>query len=127
MSAPHVKAARARDRALRVVRTAGWAVGLASAGLTAGLSVVAAQAFKGHDGKTKVTTAPAPVRRLVRPEHVSVPPPQRVPAISGAPAPITPPAQPPAATPPVDQSAPAPVPAPAPQQAAPPAAVSGGS
>ena len=127
MSAPAAKAVRARDRALRAVRAAGWAVGLGAAGLTAGLSVVAAQAFKGHDGKVKVAKTPAPVRRVVRPARVPVPPPQPVPAIAGVPAPVAPPPQAPAAAaPPVDQSA-QPAPAPVPEQAPAPAAVSGGS
>ena len=112
---------RARDRALRMVRGAAWSVGVGAAGLTALFSVVAAHAFKGHSGKTKAVAAVRPARQLQR---VSVPPPQHVPAISGAPA-LAPPAQPPAAAP-SQQSAPAPQPAPVPQPAPAPQ-VSGGS
>ena len=122
MPAPPAKAVRARDRAVRAVRATGWAAGLGAAGLTAGLSVVAAQAFKGHDGRVRTPRAPVAVRRVVQPRRVRVPPPEPVPAIAGAPAPIAPPAEAPtAAAPPAEQSAPAPEQAPAP------AAVSGGS
>jgi hypothetical protein len=103
--------AASRDRALRRVRLAAWGVGLGAAALTGGLSVVAANAFKGHDGKARVTAA---VARSVRAgAHVSVPPPQRVPPIAGQPAPLQPPPQPPAAA--------------VPQEQAPAPAVSGGS
>ena len=91
-----------RDRDLRRVRGAAWAAGAAAAALAAGLSVAAAQAFKGHDG-TATPSAPAPIR---------VPPAQDVPAIAGDPQPL----QAPTAAPTV-----------APPQPAPEAETSGGS
>ena len=100
--------ARARDALLRRTRGAMVAVSAAAVALSGMLSVVAAQAFKGHQADAATPTAGAPARR-----HVNVPAPDRIPAIAGDPAPLQPPAQPPAA------AAPAP-PAPAPQ-------VSGGS
>jgi hypothetical protein len=110
----------ARDRALRRVRFTAWGVAAGAAGLTVGLSAVAAHAFKGHQ-RSASPPAPSPAapraQRATRPAHrVHVPGPQAVPSIAGAPAPLQPPAQPPSAAP-----APAPAdPAPAPQ-------VSGGS
>jgi hypothetical protein len=90
----------ARDRSVRTVRLVAWVTGLGAAGLTAALSVVAAHAFKGHDGQAKA----ASLVRIARPAaRLKVPPPQNVPAISGAPAPLQPPAQPPAAAPPAEQ------------------------
>jgi hypothetical protein len=115
--------AASRDRALRRVRLAAWGVGVGAAALTGGLSVVAAHAFKGHNGKARVTTAVARSTRAVT--HVKVPPPERVPAIAGQPAPLQPPAQPPAqqsAQPPTQQP-----PAAVPQEQAPAPPVSGGS
>jgi hypothetical protein len=103
--------AASRDRALRRLRVAAWGVGLGAAALTGGLSVVAAHAFKGHDGKARVTAAVARSARTGA--RVSVPAPQRVPAIAGQPAPLQPPPQPPAAA--------------VPQEQAPAPAVSGGS
>jgi hypothetical protein len=94
-----------RDRALRRVRLAAWGVGVGAAALTGGLSVVAAHAFKGHDGKVRAATAVA--RRARAAARVTVPPPQRIPAIAGQPAPLQPPPQPPAAAVP-QQQAPAP-------------------
>jgi hypothetical protein len=107
--------AASRDRALRRVRLAAWGVGVGAAALTGGLSVVAAHAFKGHNGKARVTAAVARSPRAVK--HVKVPPPERVPAIAGQPAPLQPPAQPPAQQPP----------AAVPQEQAPAPPVSGGS
>jgi hypothetical protein len=104
-----------RDRSVRTVRIVAWASGLGAAGLTAALSVVAAHAFKGHDGKAKSASPVRSARPLAR---VTVPPPQDVPAISGAPAPLQPPAQPPAAAPPPTEQPPA---------QSPPAETSGGS
>jgi hypothetical protein len=98
-----------RDRALRRVRAATWAVGLAAAGLTGAFSAAAAHAFKGHSGKA--AAAPAPTRHSVR---VTVPPPQHVPPIGSQAKQEQP--QPPASPP---QSAPSPS---APPQAAPPQA-----
>jgi hypothetical protein len=86
-----------RDRAVRRVRVLAWGVAAATAGLSAGLSVVAAHAFKGHDGRVK-TTAALPSARAVR-----VPRAQHVPAIDGAPAPLQPPAAAPTAVPPQPQ------------------------
>jgi hypothetical protein len=111
-----------RDRDLRRLRGAAWALGAGAAVVTGALSVAAAHAFKGHDG-TKRTSAPtpAPVTHAAR---VRVPPPQRVPAIVGEPTPLQPPAQPPAAAtatapqqaaPASQPAAPAPQPAPQPQ------------
>jgi hypothetical protein len=86
---------RRRDVALR--RTRGLVVGVAAAavGLSGLASVVAAQAFKGHQRRA---VAPAPVQRARRP-HVHVPAPERIPPIAGDPAPLQPPAQPPAPAP----------------------------
>ena len=106
-----------RDRAIRRVRSAARLVALAAAGATATLSVVAAHAFKGHDGRKASTTA-KPVRtRTVpaAPKAIEVPPPQQVPAISGAPAPLAAPSTPPASAPPPPPPEPAPAPAPAPE------------
>jgi hypothetical protein len=86
----------ARDRLVRRMRTAGWVVGATAAGATALLSVVAAHAFRGHDGSA--TRAAVPARAPA--SQVSVAPPQHVPAIDGAPAPLQPPPSPPEAVPP---------------------------
>src|SRR5881398_2875 len=67
-----------RDRMLQGVRVARWTAGLGAAGLTAAFSVAAANAFKGHDGRTAVK-APG-VRHATT--HVSVPGPEAVPSIS---------------------------------------------
>lgn len=90
----------ARDRSVRTVRLVAWVTGLGAAALTAALSVVAAHAFKGHDGKAK---AASPVRSARPVARLKVPSPQDVPAISGGAAPLQPPAQPPAAAPPPEQ------------------------
>lgn len=105
-SRPSAERVRTRDVALR--RTRGLVAGVAAAavGVSGLASVVAAQAFKGHTGRAP---APAPLRRA-RTQHAHVPAPERIPSISGDPAPLQPPAQPPAPAP----AAPAPS-APAPQ------------
>ena len=99
---------RTRDVMVRRVRTAGRLIGVLAAGAAAALSAVAAHAFKGHDGHkanaTVVTRRPRPAPR------VSVPPPEHVPAIDNAPAPLAAPAEPPAAAAPVEQAAPPPPP-----------------
>lgn len=110
--------ASGRDRALRRLHRARWAIGAAAAGLTALLSITAADAFRGHTGSGKVVSAPVR-RRAQPPVRVTVPRPQGVPAIVGSPAPLQPPAAPPAAAPPPPAPTPA-APVPAPQ-------VSGGS
>jgi hypothetical protein len=89
-----------RDRAVRRVRVLAWSVAAAAAGLSAGLSLVAAHAFKGHDGRAEATSA-APSRRAAA--RVDVPRAQYVPAIAGAPAPLQPPAAAPTVAPPVPQ------------------------
>jgi hypothetical protein len=89
---------------------AGVAAG--AVGLSGLLSVVAAQAFKGHPQRVGATTMRP---QSVRARRVSVPGPEAVPSIAGEPAPLQPPAQPPAAA-----TQPPPAPAPEPQ-------VSGGS
>jgi hypothetical protein len=81
-----------RDRIVRRVRILALSVAAAAAGLSAGLSVVAAHAFKGHDGTVRTTAA-----------RVRVPPAQHVPAIAGAPAPLQPPAAAPTVAPPQPQ------------------------
>jgi len=102
--------ARARDALLRRTRGSMVAVSAAAIALSGMLSVVAAQAFKGHRADAATPSAGSSTRR-----HVNVPAPDRIPAIAGAPAPLQPPAQPPAS------AAPDPAPSvPAPQ-------VSGGS
>jgi hypothetical protein len=90
----------ARDRSVRTVRVVAWVTGVGAAAVTAGLSVVAAHAFKGHSGEAR---AASPVRDAGPVTRLKVPPPQDVPGISGAPAPLQPPAQPPAAAPPTEQ------------------------
>ena len=72
------------------MRALAWSVAAATAALSAGLSVVAAHAFKGHDG-TAVERHAAGARAA----RVRVPPAQHVPAIAGAPAPLQPPPRPP--------------------------------
>jgi len=84
-----------RDRDLRRLRGAAWAVAAGAGVLAAGLSVAAAHAFKGHDGTAR-SSAAAPAARTAR---VRVPRPQRVPPIAGDPLPLQPPAEPPAPTP----------------------------
>jgi hypothetical protein len=116
-----------RDRAVRRVRNLTWAVAAGTAGLATSLSVVAANAFKGHARNTApgAAAAAAPKHKHKRaPERrVVVPGPQHVPSISGA-APLQPPAEPPStaptpapapATPTPAPATPAPAPAPAPQ------------
>lgn len=109
MSTPRTWTPGGRDRALGRLRVLTWALVLGSAGLAAGLSAVAAHAFKGHDAAGHAVVARRPAPRVV------VPGPQDVPGIAGQPAPLQPPAIPPAT----------PAPQPQPQPAAPP--VSGGS
>jgi hypothetical protein len=102
-----------RDRLLRRVRVARWSVGLGAAGLTAGLSVAAAHAFKGHDGHARAD--PAPRHTSTGHARVTVPAPDNVPSIA-ADGSLQPPEQAPQAAP--QQQA-------APQEQAPP--TSGGS
>jgi hypothetical protein len=107
-----------RDAALRRTRAVIVGVAAAAVGLSGALSAVAAQAFKGHPQRSALSpgvVAKAPDRS--RTPRVSVPGPQRIPAIDGQPAPLEPPAQPPTAT---QDIPPAPAPVPEPQ-------VSGGS
>jgi len=105
-----------RDRSLRRVRRATWGVGAAVAALATGLSVVAAHAFKGHNGASTTTTTapPASHQEPTHHHHVTVPAPQYVPPISATP--LAPPDNPPSAAP---QQQPAPTPAPQPVQPAP--------
>ena len=107
MSAAASPSPSRRDRDLRRLRGAAWAVAAGAGVLAAGLSVAAAHAFKGHDGTAR-SSAVAPAARAA---GVRVPPAQRVPPIAGDPLPLQPPAQ---------------APAPAPEPAAP-AETSGGS
>jgi len=79
---------------VRRVRALAWTVAAATAALSAWLSVVAAHAFKGHDGQVSTTAARSGARA------VDVPRAQHVPAIDGAPAPLEPPAAAPTAVPP---------------------------
>ena len=112
-----------RDRSLRRVRRATLAVGVATVGLATTLSVVAAQAFKGHARQT--AQDPAPVTKRPADRLVAVPAPQHVPPISSSGDSLQPPsappssaAPPPASPPPAPAPAapqPAPAPAPAPQ------------
>jgi hypothetical protein len=103
MPEPSSPSPAGRDRAVRRVRVLAWSVAAATAALSAGLSVVAAHAFKGHDGRVRTTaTAPSP-RAATR---VHVPRAQHVPAIAGAPAPLQPPAAAPTAAPPQPQQPP---------------------
>ena len=97
MPEPSSPSPAGRDRAVRRVRALAWSVAAATAALSAGLSVVAAHAFKGHDGRVK-TTAAAPSPRAAA--RVHVPRAQHVPAIAGAPAPLQPPPAAPTAAPP---------------------------
>src|SRR4051812_23519416 len=99
---------QARDRFVRRTRHVGRLVGIAAAGATALLSVVAAHAFKGHDGR-KARAVAARVHPRAATARPTVPPPDNVPSIFGAAAPIQAPSAPPAA------AAPAPVPQPAPE------------
>jgi hypothetical protein len=102
---------------LRRTRAIVAGVAAAAVGLSGALSVVAAQAFKGHP--QRLAPSPVPVAKAgdsARTPGVSVPRPQPIPSIEGQPAPLQPPEQPPAAT----QTQPAPAPVPEPQ-------VSGGS
>jgi hypothetical protein len=98
---------RARDAALR--RTRGIVAGVAAGAvaLSGLVSVVAAQAFKGHSHRAAAT--PRSTAHRVRAHRNAVPPPDSIPAIAGAPEPLQPPAQPPAAVP---EQAPAPAPEP---------------
>jgi hypothetical protein len=99
----------ARDAALRRTRAAIAGIAAGAVALSGVLSVVAAQAFKGHPQRRAAAAA------RTRDARVRVPGPQSVPAIAGRPAPLRPPAQPPAA------------PAPQPAAPAPDPQVSGGS
>jgi hypothetical protein len=104
MSVPGSSAPHRRDRALRQVRVLRWGIGLGAAGLTAACSVVAANAFKGHDGTSlEAVRTPAHHGRRLR-----VPGPERIPAIGNDPAPLAPPSAPPAAAPSQPPPAPAP-------------------
>lgn len=104
----------ARDRALRRIRTVHRVAGVAVAGATAGLSLLASHAFKGHAGTASAATRPptatatAPAARVA----VRVPPPEAVPAIAGDPAPLQPPPSAPAAVPQPAPQTPPPEPAP---------------
>jgi hypothetical protein len=107
-----------RDAALRRTRVIVAGVAAAAVGLSGALSVVAAQAFKGHPQRS----APSPVPGAKAADRspaprVSVPRPQTIPSIDGQLEPLQPPAQPPAAT---QDTQPVPAPVPEPQ-------VSGGS
>lgn len=119
---------RARDVFVSRARHFGRLIGFAAASATAALSVVAAHAFKGHDGRKARTITATARTRPVRSHGTVVPPPEHVPAISGAPAPLEAPSSPPAAassqaSPPAAAApAPAPVPVPVPAPA-----TSGGS
>jgi hypothetical protein len=107
-----------RDAALRRTRAIVAGVAAAAVGLSGAMSVVAAQAFKGHAQRS--APSPVPVAKAAdrsRADRVPVPRPQRIPSIDGQPAPLQPPAQPPTAT---QDTQPPPVPVPEPQ-------VSGGS
>ncbi|UTI62958.1 hypothetical protein NBH00_16525 [Paraconexibacter antarcticus] len=118
----------ARDRALRRTRTVHRVAGVAVAGATAGLSLLASHAFKGHTGTASAAAATVPPAAAPAPAPAArpataVPPPQAVPPIAGDPAPLEPPPSAPSAAP---QSAPqAAQPAPAPPP--PPPVVTGGS
>jgi hypothetical protein len=100
MPEPSSPSPAGRDRAVRRVRALAWSVAAATAALSAGLSVVAAHAFKGHDGRVKTTAAVPSPRAAAR---VHVPRAQHVPVIAGAPAPLQPPAAAPTAAPPEPQ------------------------
>lgn len=105
--AQSLAAERVRRRDLALRRSRGLVAGVAAAavGLSGLASVVAAQAFRGHQRRAPV---PAPVQRARTP-HVRVPGPDRIPSIAGDPASLQPPAQPPAPAPTVPApSAPAP-------------------
>jgi hypothetical protein len=103
MPEPSSPSPAGRDRAVRRVRVLAWSVAAATAAFSAGLSVVAAHAFKGHDGRVK-TTAAAPSPRAAA--RVHVPRAQHVPAIAGAPAPLRPPPAAPTAAAPQPQPQP---------------------
>lgn len=111
-------ARHARDAALRRTRAVIVGAAAAAVGLSGALSEVAAQAFQGHPQHSEPSRVPATTAAgRAHAPRVSVPRPQRIPAIDGQPAPLQPPAEPPAAT---QDTQPAPAPAPEPQ-------VSGGS
>jgi hypothetical protein len=110
-----------RDRLVQGVRAARWAAGLGAAGLTAAVSVAAAHAFKGHDGRKSTAAAPAPAKTSSA-RKVTVPGPDNVPAIAGDGS-LQPPQEAPQSAPPQEQQVPQQQQAP--QQQAPP--VSGGS
>jgi hypothetical protein len=101
MPEPSSPSPAGRDRAVRRVRVLAWSVAAATAGLSAGLSVVAAHAFKGHDGRVRAAVASPRAAARVR-----VPRAQHVPAIAGAPAPLRPPAAAPTEAPPQPQPQP---------------------
>ena len=102
---------RARDAGLRRTRAIVAGVAAGAVGLSGLLSVVAAQAFKGHPQRATTTRAKTQTHTRARAPSVSVPGPQSVPSIAGDPAPLQPPAQPPAAATP-QPSAPEPAPEP---------------
>src|SRR5690349_21118587 len=114
-----------RDVAIVRVRRLSWAVAAGTVGLASALSVVAANAFKGHARHTADAAPPATTTASATPagRRVRVPGPQYVPAIVGGDQPLQPPAAPPAQAPaptpapatPAPAPSPAPAPAPAPQ------------
>ena len=78
-----------RDAALRRTRAIVAGVAAAAVGLSGALSVVAAQAFKGHPQRSG--PSPVPVAKAgdrSRAPRVSVPRPQGIPSIDGQPAPL---------------------------------------
>jgi hypothetical protein len=94
---------RARDAMLLRVRSANGVIAVAAAAATAAFSVAAAHAFKGHDGRKRLVRPTAAALREPAAPAVSVPGPQRIPAITGAPPPppqpLAAPAQPPVSVP----------------------------
>jgi hypothetical protein len=88
----------ARDRLVRRTRLAARMLALGATGAAAGLSAVAAHAFKGHDGRIRAKAAPAAGRHAGA--RVRVPRPQYVPSIAGAAEPLQPPPSPPTTSPP---------------------------
>jgi hypothetical protein len=83
-------------------------VALGAAAAAAALSVTAAHAFKGHDGRNRTS---ATAVRHAQPARLAVPGPERVPSITGSPPPpqpLTPPAQAPTTAAPAATPAPAP-------------------
>ncbi len=92
---PAAERVRRRDVALRRTRRLVAGVAVAAVGLSGLASVVAAQAFKGHQRRLAL---PAPVQGA-RAQHAHVPAPDSIPSIAGDAAPLQPPAQPPAPAP----------------------------